>query len=124
METIHLVIFDQHAPVVTALKMRLAMEKSLEVRYAGPYQPDVLNGKTAVITLLGLAGGRHINPKQTEEIITQLISQGTAVIVLTPYINEAERELALAAGAGRYLLKTINTEELIGEITAVYNELK
>ncbi|KAA3662568.1 MAG: DNA-binding response regulator [Chloroflexi bacterium] len=124
MQTIQLIIFDQHSPVVDALKIRLAMEDSLEILYAGPYQPDfTLNGETAVISLLGLTSGRNINPKQTKKVVAHLKGLETAVIVLAPYINETERELALAAGASRYLLKTINTKELIGEITAVYNEL-
>jgi len=125
MQKIVLNIFDQHAPVVDALKTRLELEDSLAIQYAGPFKPNMsVEGETAVITLLGLSGGSQVNPKQTEQMVAQLTAQGTAVIILSPYIKETERELALAAGARRYLLKTINAGELIAQITAVYQEIQ
>ena len=123
MQTIHIAIYDHNSTVASALQVRLSMETSLDVLYAGAYQNDVMGKNTAVISLLGLASDSNVNPQQTEKMVAELVQQGTAVIVLAPYINDTEHKLALAAGAKRYLLKTINSNELVEEITAVYNEL-
>ena len=122
MQKIKTAIFDHNPSVTNALRMRLSMESSLEVLYAGIFRCDVLEGETAVIALLGLTSDSNVNPKQTEQMVTELVSQETAVIVLAPYINDTEHKLALAAGAKRYLLKTINSNELVEEITAVYSD--
>jgi CheY-like chemotaxis protein len=51
--------------------------------------------------------------------VRALVRQGAAVIILSPYADELEREQLLHAGACRYLLKNINTPELISEIEDV-----
>jgi DNA-binding NarL/FixJ family response regulator len=52
-------------------------------------------------------------------VVHQLSSTATNIIVLAPYADAVERELLLNAGAKRYLLKHINSDQLIQEIEAV-----
>ena len=58
----------------------------------------------------------------TIDSVACLTQAGTAVIILTPYADDIERELVLHAGAYRYLLKDINSPQLISEIIEVANE--
>lgn len=123
MHSIKTYIIDKHVAVSQALQMRLKMDAALEIIYAGPYLQHLAESVGfADVALVGLASDSQANREQTEQIVIELSAQKTAVILLTPYIDEVERELALNAGAYRYLLKTINTTELIAEITTVYHE--
>ena len=55
--------------------------------------------------------------------ITELSTSGASrVIVLTSYLDEAEKITALDAGARRYLLKDIDTARLVAEIEQVVHE--
>jgi DNA-binding NarL/FixJ family response regulator len=51
-------------------------------------------------------------------MVRQLAIRRTATLILTSYLVEEERTLALAAGARRYLLKDIDGAALIAEIEA------
>jgi len=63
-----------------------------------------------------LALGNIIN------LVKHLTDRGTAVLALTSFIDDFSRELIMEAGASRYLLKNINTPQLIDEIHAVIAE--
>lgn len=55
--------------------------------------------------------------------ITELSASGAScVIVLTSYLDEAEKITALDAGARRYLLKDIDTARLVAEIEQAVHE--
>ena len=47
---------------------------------------------------------------------------GVAVIILASYVDDFERALLLQAGARRYLVKDINSAELIAAIEEVARE--
>jgi CBS domain-containing protein len=132
MKKIGLIIVDEHSVVRHALGARLSSSPKIDVlavacdlqegiHYACSLKPDVilLEPKTA--------DGRD-DPQRivTFEHIRRETANGhpTAVIVLTSYIDEAEREAALRAGARRYLLKEIDSDRLIAEIEAVAAELE
>jgi CBS domain-containing protein/CheY-like chemotaxis protein len=91
------------------------------INYACSLKPDV------ILLEPKPADGRD-DPQRitTFEHIRRETANGhpTAVIVLTSYIDEAEREAALRAGARRYLLKEIDSDRLIAEIEAVAAELE
>ena len=77
----------------------------------GVVRPDVV--------LLGLQGSHNGELRANVNVVTDLIEQGHKVMVLTSYADDVERELMLRAGVCRYLLKDINTDQLISEIKAV-----
>jgi acetoin utilization protein AcuB len=131
MKKIGLIIVDEHSVVRHALGARLSSSPKIDVLavardlqegidYACMLKPDIilLEPKTA---------DGHDDPQRitTFEHIRRETANGhdTAVIVLTSYIDEIEREAALRAGARRYLLKEIDSERLIAEIEAVAAEL-
>jgi acetoin utilization protein AcuB len=131
MKKIGLIIVDEHSVVRHALGARLSSSPKIDVLavardlqegidYACTLKPDIilLEPKTA--------DGRD-DPQRiaTFDHIRRETANGrsTAVIVLTSYIDEAEREAALRAGARRYLLKEIDSDRLITEIEAVVAEL-
>jgi DNA-binding NarL/FixJ family response regulator len=128
---ISLIIVDEHLEVRHALGTRLNSSPLIEVlavacnlpeglRYAQALKPDIilLEPKTA-------AGWEDAQwTADFEDIQRQLVDgHPTAVIVLTSYMDEVEREAALRAGARRYLLKDIDSDRLIAEIEAVTAEL-
>lgn len=122
---IRLLIIDEHPAVCEALEVRLRSNPAIEIigvantalrAIANDYarRPDVV--------LLGLKRRNSREPHHTYEMVQQLVKWGTAVIVLTSYSDDGERERLLRAGAKRYLLKDINTPQLLAEIEAIVVE--
>lgn len=123
MNNIHLLIIEEHAAVRSALEIRLRVAQAIEplvavntldvgLQYVRKHIPDVV--------LLGCKGSRSETLFSLVEVVKEMVKVNTAVIIFAPYADEMEREALLQAGASRYLLKTINTPELIAEIeTAV-----
>jgi DNA-binding NarL/FixJ family response regulator len=74
----------------------------------GSSRPDVI--------ILGLQNGSDEDLFQTAIAVKDMIKESPIVIVLAPYVDAVERELLLQAGAKRYLLKHINSMNLIHEI--------
>lgn len=123
MNKIHLLIVEEHAAVRSALEIRLRATPTVEtvaavntldagLQYARKYHPDVV--------LLGCKGSRSETLFLLVEAVKDMVKGKAAVIIFAPYADEMERETLLQAGASRYLLKTINTPQLISEIeTAV-----
>lgn len=114
---IRLLIIDEHAAVRGALARRLGSAPRIDIvgKVARAEELDTLQ---ADVILLGL---RSHNLRLTEIVrsVRELARGGTAVIVLTPYVTDVEQEQLLLAGARRYLLKDINTRQLMAEIEAV-----
>jgi DNA-binding NarL/FixJ family response regulator len=78
------------------------------------YRPDVI--------LLELAGTRdRLNP--VGEMHRALAGHPAGIIVLTSYADDDEREAALQAGARRFLLKRIESAQLLREIESVAGEV-
>ena len=121
MNKIRLIIIEEHAAVRHALWVRLQSSSNLEVVAAYPSIADwkaqqrisSAEATTADVVLLGLKSQR---PRLLNAIIKEIKQLGTAVIVLASFADDIERELILEAGAKRYLLKDINSIQLIAEI--------
>lgn len=71
-------------------------------------RPDVI--------IFGLQNGSDEDLFQTAIAVKDMVKETPTVIVLAPYVDSVERELLLKAGAKRYLLKHINSQNLIHEI--------
>ncbi len=117
---VRVVIIDEHEPVRQALEARLRSSPEVEVvGSAGSWQEGVLLAaeRAADVVLLetkradaqGLAALRRLRAECPR----------TAVVVLTSYSDAEERQMALTAGAARYLLKEIGSTYLVQEILAI-----
>ncbi len=133
MRKIRLMIIEEHKAVRQALLTRLRSSPLIEVidvfHHIGDALPHAaesasLNGhqRPADVALLSIkqSGDRYF--ERTLKLTENLVSRGTAVIVLAPYADDIEQELLLQAGASRYLLKNVNTPKLIAEIEQVNKE--
>ena len=118
---IRLLIIEAHSAVRRALGLRLRAVASMDVVAT---VASLVEAETAVYQhqpdciLLGLSGLGHDHLRQPVRTVARL-AKNTAVIVLVPYADDLARELFLQAGASRYLLKNIDTTQLIHEIEQV-----
>lgn len=119
MKKIRLLIIDQHRAVRSALEVRLRSSDEIDVVAAAqsygegygcmePHPPDVV--------LFGLKSSRSRELDSTIHAVSELTRRSIPVIVLASYADDIERELLFHAGASRYLLKDINSSQLIQEI--------
>ena len=119
---IRILIIDQHPAVSRALRARLRAVPTLEVvgtataieqglEQLRAWQPDVI--------LLEVKGRSPAAFDPIAAISRTLSDRPVGIIILTSYLDEIERAMALQAGAHRYLLKTIDSGRLIAEIEAV-----
>ncbi|MEZ4644605.1 MAG: response regulator [Chloroflexota bacterium] len=119
MKKIRLLIIEEHAAVRWALEIRLRSSARIELVTA---TEDLSAGCQAVrqshpdVVLLGCKGSRNEKLFQLAGAVRDMVEQQTAVIALASYADEIEREMLLQAGASRYLLKDINSPQLINEI--------
>jgi DNA-binding NarL/FixJ family response regulator len=126
MTIINLAIIDEYPAVRRALVERLKSSKRLNVVAAvsNVLEEDTfLPGKNPDVILLELKGRREAGPALVSRLRRALGNQKAGIIVLTSYADDLEQEEALKAGADRYLLKNIDTENLISEIESVANEV-
>lgn len=130
MDQIEVLIIDEHAAVCHALASRLSAVTSIRVVgatcdlgeglcLAEMSRPDII--------LLELKWSDRIGNRRTfqdpDRAISKLLKAGgCSIIVLTSYLDEAEKDSAIAAGAKRYLLKDIDTGRLVTEIEDVISE--
>lgn len=125
MGKVQLLIIDEHEAVRKALARRLDSAPAIEVVATvhhlelGEVQPE----RRADVALFGLRSATDMALDVTIEVVKELTLRGTAVIVLTSYADDIERELLLQSGAYRYLLKNINSNQLIAEILDVADEM-
>ncbi|MDT8307531.1 MAG: response regulator [Anaerolineae bacterium] len=125
MEKIRVQIIDEHPAACRALAARLSTVASLEVVGAQSAFVDGLESMRAArpdVVLLELKWKTDDDAAPLAAIGRLLARSPAAVIVLTSFVDEAERSRMLQAGARRYLLKDIDTGRLIHEIEAVANE--
>lgn len=124
MEKVRLLIIDEHEAVREALAARLSSAASIEVVATAQdtLAPEFSRSGYSDVALLGLKSSSNMDLDATIDSVACLTQAGTAVIILTPYADDIERELVLHAGAYRYLLKDINSPQLISEIIEVANE--
>jgi len=112
-----LYLIDEHDPVRRALVDRLARADSVQVVGDGADAAQAMEavhegGIDIVLVEIKRADGMGL------ELVRQLsAAQGAPrVIVLTSYPTDWEEAAAKRAGASAYLLKDINTEELLRHI--------
>jgi DNA-binding NarL/FixJ family response regulator len=124
MDKVRLLIIDEHEAVRQALATRLGSTNSIEVVAATQdiHASELSDSGYSDVALLGLKSSTGADLDVTIGAVENLTQAGTAVIVLTPYADAIERELVLHAGAYRYLLKDINSPQLISEIIEVAHE--
>ena len=124
MEKVRLLIIDEHEAVRQALTTRLSSTASIEVVGTAQdiYLPELTLSGYSDVALLGLKSSSDLDLDATIGTVERLTKAGTAVIILTSYADDMERELVLQAGAYRYLLKDINSPQLISEIIEVAHE--
>lgn len=119
MSEIKIMIIDEHPAVRRALKIRLESVPEIKViavaegliegeRLAQVAKPQVV--------LLGLRSFIDHTTSLIVHTIAHLNELGCAVIILTPYPDDVEQEMFLRAGASGYLLKDINSPQLIASI--------
>jgi DNA-binding NarL/FixJ family response regulator len=122
MKKIRLLVIEEHNAVRNALETLLRSSLAIEVVTA---VRDIGDGNAKLgqqhpdIVLLGLRTSSHRELSATVQAVQELSRRGAAVIVLTPYADDFERELVLQAGACCYLLKDINSHQLLAQIEAV-----
>lgn len=117
MDRTRLLIIDEHEAVRQALVSRLQQTGELEVvgstgsSEEGVLQVEALRPNVVLLETkrsdgMGLETCRRIARSHPD----------TMVIVLTSYDDEEERQAAYMAGATRYLLKDIDSAQLLREI--------
>ena len=123
MKQVRLYIIEEHRAVCQALVTRLGAEPSVAVLGSGG---DLTHGLQEIhrlrpdVVLLASKSNRREDALTTIRAISLLLADSApGIIVLTPYLDEWEREQVLATGAQRYLLKDIDTARLVREIKAV-----
>lgn len=102
--TPQLTIVESVDDVATALALMEGSTLALQGRAV----PDVI--------VLGLQNGNDGDLLDMLHDVRRLVSLPAAVIVLAPYADEVERVLLQTAGVKSYLLKHINSQQLIREI--------
>ncbi|MBE2199359.1 MAG: response regulator [Anaerolinea sp.] len=122
MKKIRLLIIEEHAAVRRALEIRLRSATRIELLTT---TDDLSVGRQAVhqsqpdVVLLGCKGSRNEKLFSLIEAVREMVERQTAVIALASYADEVEREMLLQAGVSRYLLKDINSPQLINEIESI-----
>lgn len=126
MNEIRLLIIEEHVAVRDALKVRLGTSTNLEVVATHhstaawkACQQDRANTNKADVVLLGLKGAGQRPLTTIIRDVREFNRSGMAVVVLASLADDVEKELVLQAGAQRYLLKDINSSQLIAEIEAL-----
>lgn len=126
MNSIRVLIVDEHLAVRQALAARLGSFPHIEVVGSAQNFREGLERAQALhpdVILLELKGKDSIWPNPVAEMNETLADHPAGIIVLTSYADDDEREIALQAGARRYLLKHIDSARLLTEIEAVAAEV-
>lgn len=115
--TIRVFIIEPNETVLHALATRLQFVPDIELVGTGTL-PMTVPVQQVDLLLFGLAGYDH-DLDWLSRWITYFVENETAVILLTPYVDDHEKQHLLNAGARLYLLKTINTPDLITQILSL-----
>ncbi|MBN1487986.1 MAG: response regulator transcription factor [Anaerolineae bacterium] len=115
---IRILIVEEHELVRQALEDRLNHTRDLQIvdstgNYSYAVQSARLNCPDVI--LLEIKGSAGI---ETLKALHNAKPQ-SAIIILTSYPDSKEEDQAKEEGATRYLLKTLNTASLVGEIRDV-----
>ncbi len=124
---VKVLIVEGHPAVRSALRQRLAATPQLDVVESVSDVAAALSWLETIgmsrslhlepdVIILGLQNGADSDLLDTLHEIRSLKNHPAAIIVLAPYADEVERVLLQTAGVKRYLLKHINSQQLIREI--------
>jgi DNA-binding NarL/FixJ family response regulator len=119
---IRVMICDGHEAVRRALRVRLSVPKHLEIIgvCSEPVEAaDLICTARPDIVVLGLHRSSDSEMARVVQFVHDMSRSTINVVVLAPYVDAVEREILLDAGAKRYLLKHINSDQLIREIENV-----
>jgi DNA-binding NarL/FixJ family response regulator len=119
---IRVMICDGHEAVRAALRVRLSVPEHLEIIgvCSEPVEAvDLICTARPDVVLLGLHRSSDSEMARVVQFVSAMSSSTIYVVVLAPYVDAIEREILLDAGAKRYLLKHINSDQLIKEIENV-----
>lgn len=119
MNIIKVMIIDEHPAVRHALKAILNSTPEIEViaSTATLDEGETLAQNTHPdVVLLGLRSYTDNMTASLNQAVTRFAQMGVAVIILSPYPDDVEQEMFYQAGAKNYLLKDINTLQLIAAI--------
>ena len=119
MEKIRVLIIDEHPAVRRALKTLLDSSPEIAVmavvdgivegeKLAQLIQPDVI--------LLGLKSHVDNAAASFSQAVSRINKLGSAILILSLYPDDVEQEMFYQAGASDYLLKDINSPQLIASI--------
>ena len=125
MKKIRVLIIDEHPAVCQALAVRLDAAPSVDViGSVCDLDEGMVSSRTLCpdVILLEIKGKCDDAVRSLWAVSCLVAQRQAGIIVLTSYLDEAERDGALKAGALRYLLKDIDTERLVAEIEAVAGE--
>jgi DNA-binding NarL/FixJ family response regulator len=115
---VKVMIVDHHALVRVALETRLRSAAGIEILGStGEYDqaPQQIRRLSPDVILLEIKAPGGF---ATLEQLRRIHPRGR-VIVLTTYSDSREEDESLALGASRYLLKTLDTQNLLREIYTV-----
>ncbi|HSH02086.1 MAG TPA: response regulator [Anaerolineae bacterium] len=118
---ITVLIIEHHNAVRQALSLRLKAVPHLHVVGAIPSineAQQIMAGICPDIIIYGV-GHETTFTTTTLEMLDCFVQKRTAVIVLTPYINEEERQHLISLGIDNYLLKNIDSNALVAAIDQV-----
>lgn len=116
---IRVLIIDGHEAVRRALRIRLSVPAHLDVVGVSPdpaTAAEQIELRQPHVIVLGLHSTSDEGLARMARAVHDMSGKASVVIVLAPYADAVERELLLNAGAKRYLLKHINSDQLIKEI--------
>lgn len=120
-----LVLIEEHASVRTALGKRLSDLPHLEVVETRPFLPTGPQEIVSMAPDLVLIGRPQKNLSRTEILFNQIKYWKThqiETLILASFIDPIERESLLDAGASAYILKSINSLEMIKTIDLIQRE--
>jgi DNA-binding NarL/FixJ family response regulator len=130
---IKVLIIEGHPAVRDALYKRLSATPQLDIIESVDDVPAALSWMTTTdipidphhspdVIVLGLQNGTDADLLDMVHEVRSLTQYPAAVVVLAPYADEVERVLLQTAGVKRYLLKHINSQQLIREIQKAATE--
>lgn len=109
--------------VRNALSKRLSQYSEIELVDVRPFLPkrsDVLSPLDLNLILLGMPQHSLSSQHRLWEQVNHWTKSGISVIALTPYIDDKERDDFFAVGGTDYLLKTINSEQLVERVSQIH----
>lgn len=116
---LRILLIEHHQGVRDALVIRLKSSPLVEQvipATIGHASPSFVRGYHPDVILLGLPCLVRGGFSEVAARVQAWIDDGLSVIVLSSYASDEEREALIKSGVSRFLLKDINTPQLLDEI--------